>query len=224
MENNPDDIDSRMLAYLKEEEKYGYQSFKKFRVVCKPLIGEKQFVALFNRNGEFLEVSTTDSDLNRDENNLFYQFGNMWLDIPTPFKMGDILYDPTFPVSQREIWTGPFVYESSAAEYYKKEGIKGGCDITDMSVSGYFQDECGNLCGDNVFPYLSLEYYPVEKLTGFNKALIALSNHLKGEIDDVLLARAYHYILTNEYANIIKPEYFTDEGLRLAGIKTEEDI
>lgn len=224
MENNPDDIDSLMLDFLKFEKKHGYQSIQKFRVVCKPLIGEKQFVAAFNRNGQILDVITTDADLNRDENNLLYQFGNMWLDIPTPFKTGDILYDPTFPVSQRETWTGPFVYENSAADYYKKKGIKGGCDITDMSVSGYFQDEYGNLCGDNIHPYLSLEYYPIEKLTGFNRVLIALSNHLKGEIDDVLFARAYHFILTNDYANITKPEYFTDEGLRLAGIETEENI
>ena len=67
--------------------------------------------------------------------------------------------------------------------------------------------------------YMDLERYPEEKLTGKKRILKALGNHLKGEIDAVLFARAYHQILLEESARESLPRDITDEGMRLAGLK-----
>ena len=67
--------------------------------------------------------------------------------------------------------------------------------------------------------YMSLEYYPIEKLKGVQKILIALSNHIKGEIDYELFLNAYHSILMEAYVKKTRPRYFSEEGLALAGLK-----
>ncbi len=68
---------------------------------------------------------------------------------------------------------------------------------------------------------MNLERYPEENLTGKKRILNALGNHLKGEIDAVLFARAYHQILLEESARDSLPQNVTDEGMCLAGLKEE---
>lgn len=221
-----DEMKAYVLDWLETDSDDSDDFFKDFgiigyRIICKRKNSDIEYVAVYNIKGQLKAIYTIDDAIK--SNGLFFQFNDMWLDIPTPFKKGDILYDPWFPESSH-MWTGPFVFEKTAAEHYKQMGLEGGKGYKDMSVYGYFQDEKGNYYKSTMTDYLSLEYYPIEEIRGFNRALVALSHHLKEKIDDVLFAKAYHYILTNEYANITKPEYFTDEGLRLAGIKTEEDI
>ena len=66
---------------------------------------------------------------------------------------------------------------------------------------------------------MDYEYFPPEKLTGKKRILKALSNYIKGEISEELLLRAYQIILLEETRNDLMPRaWFTDEGLKLAGI------
>ena len=62
--------------------------------------------------------------------------------------------------------------------------------------------------------YLALEYFPVEKLKGVNRVLIALSGHLKGEYDAALFANAYHYILMQGQAEKVRPYGYIPEVLK----------
>ena len=70
--------------------------------------------------------------------------------------------------------------------------------------------------------YMDLERYPEEKKKKKKRILKALSNHLKGEIDAVLFARAYHQILLEESARESLPRDITNGGMRLARLKEEE--
>lgn len=95
-------------------------------------------------------------------------------------------------------------------------------DAKDMAAYGFFQKEDGSLYEERMHQYMDLERYPEEKLTGKKRILKALGNHLKGEIDAVLFARAYHQILLEEAAHESLPRDITDEGMLLAGLKKEE--
>ena len=90
-----------------------------------------------------------------------------------------------------------------------------------MTAWGYFQKENGALYAECMHDYMDLERYPEEKLTGKKRILKALGNHLKGEIDAVLFARAYHQILLEEEARENLPQDITNEGMLLAGLKEE---
>ena len=46
-----------------------------------------------------------------------------------------------------------------------------------------------------------------------------MSNFQKGNISEELLLCAYHQILMEEHSKDIMPNWFTDEGLELAGLK-----
>ena len=91
-----------------------------------------------------------------------------------------------------------------------------------MNVWGIFQNMDGTIYNEVTDNYMDYEYYPLERLTGRRRILKALSNFLKGEIDVVLFARAYHQILLEEAAKDCVPRGYDDEGMRLAGLKEEK--
>ena len=158
--------------------------------------------------------------LSSDEDDLFLVFDDMWFDFPVPFKKGDILYDP-LNWNYGKFWSGPFVYTECATDIAKEKG-RPLHDNTDMVAWGEFQNEDGILYRECMHDYTSLEYYPADMLTGFKRALIAYSNFVKGELEDELFAKAYAYILADEHAKDLKPRYYTEEGMRLAGLDRQE--
>ena len=96
-------------------------------------------------------------------------------------------------------------------------------DNSDMTAWGYFQDESGNIYHETMWNYMNLEYYR-GPLTGKRRVLRALGNCLKGEIDEGLFARAYHAILTEEYAGSLVPRDITKEGMTLAALREPEPV
>ena len=146
-------------------------------------------------------------------------FSELWFSFSTPFQKGDIVYDPNG--IEGDFCEGPFVLMETAADVYQRTG-KRMHDSMDMTAYGYFQKEDGTLYAECMHQYMDLERYPEEKLTGKKRILKALGNHLKGEIDAVLFARAYHQILLEEAAHESLPRDITDEGMLLAGLKKEE--
>ena len=164
---------------------------------------------------------------------LYDSFDHLWFDFPLPFKEGDIVYDPNG--NEKDFCDGPFVLMETAVDVFTKtipaddtavdmyrKTYGRICGTMEMTAYGYFQEEAGTLYAECMHHYMDLERYPEEKLTGKKRILKALSNHLKGEIDAVLFARAYHQILLEESARESLPRDITDEGMRLAGLKEEE--
>lgn len=143
-------------------------------------------------------------------------FNRLWFSFPVPFKKGDILFDPSIPNS----CTDPLVMLGCTPLDYEETGHKG-YDNTDMNVWGYVQKPDGAIYEEPAWNYMNYELYPPEKLTGKRRILKALSNHLKGEIDSVLFAIAYHQILLEENARYHFPKCITDEGMLLAGLKDD---
>lgn len=147
-------------------------------------------------------------------------FKEMWFSFPTPFVKGDIIHDITRN-SVEDYCYGPVVMDMIAPDYFSENGRKG-FDISDMCVWGYFQNtNNGSIYKETAYNYMNFEYYPKEQLTGKRRVLLTLSNYLKGKIDISLFAKAYHQILTEEYAKELIPKGITAEGLTLAGLNNE---
>ena len=158
---------------------------------------------------------------NETEFSLHYNsFDYLWFAFPVPFQKGDILWDPVCSGEEDDFCTGPIVIEDTTPNYYARTGRKGS-DTSDMNVWGYFQSPDGTIYSEVTWNYMDFEYYPPEKLVGKRRILKALGNFMKDEIDVGLFARAYHQILMEEYAKNCMPEGYTDERLRLAGLKEE---
>ena len=126
------------------------------------------------------------------EMDILYTFAYFWFQSPTPFQRGDIVWDTESKI--------PFVldfvcYQEAdpcSIARWEREG-----DETDMTASGYFIEESGQVFHNVRDNYLSLEYYP-KKPEGAKRILKALSSYLKKEIDLALLLNIYTMILQEE--------------------------
>ena len=173
---------------------------------------------IFDLYGTVKEIIVWNAPQDETERRLDFCFDDLGFAFPTPFQKGDIVYDPIG--NEEDFCGGPFVLTETAADIFKVTGRHMHC-YTDMTAYGYFQKEDGTLYAECMHHYMDLERYPEEKLTGKKRILKALSNYLKGEIDAVLFARAYHQILLEESARDSLPQDVTDEGMLLAGLKED---
>ena len=164
----------------------------------------------------------------------------MWFDFPTPFQRGDIVVSPYSPFGYTLCGNEPFVLTnlcSWGSEQLRQNGYPDEdkryawadrllcrhreCgDETDMTAHGYFQNEDGSVYYECMHHYLDLEY-DREKPQGMRRVLTAFSSFERGEIDGELLSIAYHVLLEEERLRREREKLscFTDEGLRLAGLK-----
>ncbi len=172
-------------------------------------------IMIFNPSGAVNEVFAI-AQKKEMERRIHGFFFKLWFAFPLPFKKGDIVYDPNG--NEKDFCDGPFVLTETAADIFKVTGRHMHC-YTDMTAYGYFQKEDGTLYAECMHHYMDLERYPEEKLTGKKRILKALGNHLKGEIDAILFAWAYHQILLEESARESLPRDITDEGMLLSGLK-----
>ncbi len=169
---------------------------------------------VFNRDRE--PVSVYSCLLSDDEENLAERFDLMWFVCPTPFARGDVVYAPniarTYPPTPE---VEPFVldrlcYENADSRYFSNKYDHG--DSTDMTATGYFQDDDGKIYMECMHDYLSLEYYNGRR-DGKLRILKAVSKYLKGEIPLDLLLNAYDIVIkeenlskTRRYMNFIEQD------------------
>lgn len=158
-----------------------------------------------------------------ENKNNFLDIDNIFLNIPTPFKKGDILisdskcknygdFGEIFVLDYLSTW------KKDLDELLKK----GNYDSSDMIGYGYYLygEDSTEFVLDHKWDYDSFEYYGGE-LTGKNRILKDISSFIKGKIGLELFVHAYD-IYKIEYKNEM-PNFYTDEGLKLAGM-TNEDI
>lgn len=191
------------------------------RIIKKPLDKERENAMIeFNSDCEITDIYQY--DLNDGDCDTLLIFDNMWFGFPTPFKNGDVVCDP-MRMDPAELWSGPFVLNETATDVAARENREL-CDSSDMCAWGYFTDEDGAIYSECMHDYTSLEYFPEEKLTGKFRVLKALSNHIKGKLDEdgVLFALAYHQIRIEEWAKDLIPKWITPEGLELMGIEKKQ--
>ncbi len=158
-----------------------------------------------------------------DEEDIYLDIDNIFVYMPTPFKKGDILISETpsikncgdngeiFVLDYLRTW-GPNIKEYLA---------KGNCDSSDMIGTGYYlYDDKAQFVLDDKWDYDSYEYY-TGKLEGKNRILKAISSFLKGDISFELLIHAYDVFKNEDKEKM--PEFYTEEGLKLAGF-SDSDI
>lgn len=176
--------------------------------------------AYYNREGEIMDIDIP-ADYGIVDWNLLHFFRNLWFHFPAPFKKGDIIYDPL--KHQRRACENLLVMECNTPLKYEEDG-RSYTDSSDMNVWGYFQDEeTGTIFHEVTWNYMDFEYFPEERLTGKKRILKALSNLLKNKIDIGLFTIAYHLTILEETRNDLMPRgWFTEEGMKLAGIWEEK--
>lgn len=151
----------------------------------------------------------------------FLDIDSIFINIPTPFKRGDILVSK----DERECTdTDIFVLDYLCTWRDGLEAFlaRGNYDSTDMLGYGYYlcNEDSPKFIRDDKWNYDRFEYYKGE-LKGNTRILKAVSSLIKDEIDIELFTSAYD-IYKKESENI-SIGIFTDEGLKLAGF-TEEDL
>lgn len=157
------------------------------------------------------------------EPNLYELFDSMWFKIPTPLKKGDIVYenfngyckDMPFVLESICYWDIDNAYEARRSHAWGS---------MDMTACGYFMNDNGEIYGEVMHNYLSLEYYDEETI-GIHRTLKALSSYFKGKIDVGLLMNAYSIIL-NEEKVTHQRKYLgiSDTGMKLAGLETKKAL
>lgn len=182
-------------------------------------------MAIIDRDHNFLKLYPGEiEDKHKDE---IYKgvFDGFWFEFPTPFRKGDIIWDPKW--SEDGICSGPFVNRGVCLDGIESkrtiDNLRNNADNTDMCAGGYFVSEDGSIYSECMSNYMDLEYYEKE-LSGPKRTLIAVSNFMKEEIDLSLYARAYHQIITSGYAESSMPWDILDSGLILAGLKKESSM
>lgn len=153
---------------------------------------KKKMTVRVNKNGEPCSIEHHfNAYINEKEQDTLCRFESMWIDVPTPFKKGDIL----FVNHTKEGYSpDPFVLVELCTEYMN-EKLKKHIDTSDMSAVGIqIIDETGHICRDNIYDYLSFEYY-TEPLKKPYLILNAINRFINGKIDFDTVMEAYHYLL-----------------------------
>ena len=204
-----------IMEYIKE-----YDDTLSFRITKKYFDKRKEKIfADYNvENKKAILVDISES------NKIFLDINQIFLNIPTPFKKGDILISNNSTMRSYGESNDIFVLEylctwrKNLARYLSD----GNYDSSDMIGYGYFfiNDDTTEFVRDHKWNYDSFEYYDGE-LTGRDRILKDISSFVKGKIELELFIHAYDVYKTEFKHNM--PNFYTDEGLKLAGM-TDIDI
>lgn len=207
-EDIQDDEDNELLSFritkrpLTKEDKY--------EIVAEYLVTENKelkMVNIYDFKSDWLDIS------------------NICLNIPTPFKKGDLLVSTSkTPFGEGHILNYdkyPFVlhYLCTWIENFQEHLNKGSYDSSDMQGTGYYISDNGIILENN-HDYDNWEYFEGE-LKGTEKILKAISSLINNKITVELFVRAYDYIRSEENKRTLT-SCFTDEGLKLAGLNDED--
>ena len=173
-------------------------------------------------------------------------FPSLWVDLPTPFRRGDIVWDPSrepgFPHCDKSVpfvldfcgnWNTSQIMENGVRPEVAQRGdklVEKHClhgDTSDMGAQGFafhrekgFWSEFGGFAN-----YLNLEYYP-SPLEGNDQVLAPLSQFLKGELGVRSLVERVENILHQEPYKSIRGfcrQEYTKEAQELAGFVEKEE-
>ena len=218
-----------LMRAINDETEDEWKDELKWIFIKKQWLGsEEKYIKLKLTPDKTVFEITNDKNVRTEfESDLYELFDCMWFKIPTPFKKGDIVYENLngdYIYKDKDM---PFVLEKIC--YWDIDDIeeahkRHAWGSMDMTACGYFVNDNGEVYGEVMHNYLSLEYYN-EELIGIHRTLKALSSFFKNDIDIGLLMNAYSIIL-NEERITHQRRYLgiTDRGLGLAGLKERKII
>lgn len=159
-----------------------------------------------------------------ESNNCFFDIDQIFLNIPTPFKKGDILISKSSSMRNYGDCDEIFVldYLCTWREDLEEQLARGNYDSSDMVGYGYYLygENSTDFVRDNKWDYDSFEYYDGE-FTGNDRILKDISSFVKGKIGLELFVHTYDVYKAESKCQM--PDFYTDEGLKLAGMN-ESDI
>lgn len=154
----------------------------------------------YNGKGQFLNIVKYHAENEMDNDILNYFFKALWLNFPTPFAKGDIVWIPS-KENKLGLDSGAFVLDNMET-WNPVEGLEKWGDYSDMCGAGYFVNPNGTVYYESVCNYMELEYYPGPyKLN--EKILRPLSYYIQEKIEMDLLLCAYRKVLLNVAADDI---------------------
>ncbi len=144
-----------------------------------------------------IDIWDIHSIISPEDSDILCAFDGLWIEVPTPFKKGDILVTH----SKQDFDKDPFVLDW--IPYWEEDGkntkivsyLREHGDSTDLITNIYRQDQNGTTWYDHGPSYLDMEYYEKE-LYGTERFLLVVSNHIKGELPLELLIRSYNILKT----------------------------
>ena len=197
-----------------------YDDTLMYKIIKKSLVDDKdEIIAEYiveNKKSKLVNII--------DVNDNFLDIDNIFLNIPTPFKKGDILVswsDTPFKEgilpNQEDIFVLDWLctWQENLNELLKK----GNKDSSDMCAQGYYiyDEDSEAFIREIKWDYDSFEYFDGE-LKGINRILKGISSLKKDKIDIELFIHAYEQMKKeNSYMNC-----YTDEGLELAGFSKKD--
>ena len=215
---------SKALSVIKAENEISTLKIQKWMITKCPLdidmskCNELMCVET-NSNGEILRRLCGGS-LSDNELDLNDSFEGMWIEIPTPFKEGDIVFGSSPYSIGGKFNREPFVLDSICCWDVPEKRLKSlreDADVSDMIAYGYWIDKDGCIYNECMHSYQELEHYRGE-LTGEQRILTAISNHIKDKIDYGLLLNSYDAIRSERLLGSNNLHWYTDEGKKLAGL------
>ena len=204
--------------------------------IKKEWVGTNRWIdAEVSKDGIILSISGGEFLLSDEENRVRESFSGIWFEVPTPFKKGDLVTIKSFYSAG---YGEPFVLDricykqeenselSTEAWQCWLEQHSAGWDWSDMIAFGLASNEDGTIYHDHFSDYLSMEYYRGE-LQEKNQILTAVSNYLKGYLDEELLLNVYGFMILQEN---IEPKYahyreeYIEETLKEKGAQVEKEL
>ncbi|MBO5174838.1 MAG: hypothetical protein J6B84_06825 [Eubacterium sp.] len=139
---------------------------------------EDRVILTYRKDGAFMNVFEKYKGTTKENDLLCNSFEGIWLDIPTPFKKGDIVWNPRNPDPEERIVVVDGVSNWGDTELLQKSG-----DSSDMYVYGYLPMADGSVFYHPLMRnnYMDMEYYH-GTFQEHEKILKGLSAYLKGKI------------------------------------------
>ena len=205
---------------VKNEDESGEDGVIKYRIRRQDLnnpglVSEMEY----NGKGQFLNIVKYHAENEMDNDILNYFFEALWLNFPTPFAKGDIVWIPS--KKNKLGWdSGAFVLDNMDT-WNPVEGLEKWGDYSDMCGAGYFVNPNGTVYYESVCNYMELEYYPGPyKLN--EKILRPLSYYIQEKIEVDLLLCAYRKALLEVAADdIMLKSWYPKEMLKELELFTE---
>ena len=170
----------------------------------------------YDRNGELIEVVYGSLPGWKNEMSDF-AFDYIWLDFPTPFKEGDIVWVPEEERDIRWDCDGGFVLR--ALKTWKPGDAAEWGDESDMCAYGYFVNPNGTIYQEATSGnYMDLEYYrgPYKKN---ERILPALSKYIRNEISlDFLMCVYRKTMLDILVEDVMLVRWYSKDMLEEVGI------
>lgn len=146
---------------------------------------EDRVILTYRKDGAFMNVLEKGNQTTKEKELLYDSFEGIWLDISTPFKKGDIVWNPCGQDSDERIIVVDGISNWGDTEFLQKSG-----DSSDMYVYGYLPAPDGSVYYHSLMRsnYMDMEYYHGTFLK-HERILKVLSDYLKGNIS------LYHFLI-----------------------------